>query len=299
MARTSVASTIDRIRRRLRSGERTEGNSLATTISSSATTAVVLTSDLSDALEIGSEISIGSEIMLVTALNAGTKTLTVVRGWLDSEPENHTAGDLVYIDPRFHGFDILEAMRSELDSWGPQLYRVLGDTLAVAAGAESHELPATMADLYGLIDVRVSPPTGSSSTSWPIAEYHLQRGSTAWDGATTSGHRIRFYNGFGTGSVFVQAAVPFDPDEMVVTADLVADVGLSRGLVELLELGTKLRLIGDDAEDEASRASQNQSRMDEDGPPTIQGRQFTAEMYRRRKNEEITRLLHKYPIRMT
>ena len=301
MARTSVEDTLKRIRRQLRAGQRWEVNVLATTISSDVTTSVVLTNTLSDSIEVGSEISIDIETMLVTAINSGTKTLTVIRGWMDTTPANHTAGVEVYTDPRFSGFDIYDAMLDEVLAWGPQLFRVDDDTFTAAAGDMTLELPAIWAGAYGLVDVRRGPAASDTiTTSWPQVPVRLQRGSTAWDGATTSGLLVRFTEGYVNGSpIHIMVALPFATSAFAYTADLVTDVKLAASMLDILVMGTKLRLLSDDDNADSDKGSQGQPRADGETQPNTQRAQFGQAIYRRRRSEEEARLARLYPLRAT
>jgi hypothetical protein len=68
----------------------------------------------STAIQPGMIISIDLELFYCQT-SASSGMVTVVPGYLGSTEANHTAGVLVYINPRFSDFDILTAINNELD----------------------------------------------------------------------------------------------------------------------------------------------------------------------------------------
>lgn len=253
-------------------------------------------------IEVGSEITVDVETMVVTAI-AGS-TLTVVRGWLDTDPATHTTGTPVDVDPRFSPFDVYDAMQDELLSWGPRLFRVEDDTFVTAQGDQTLELPVAWAGAYGIVDVRGGPSSSVLAegiiSAWPRVNTRLQRGSTSWDGAPTSGLLLRFTEGYtNAGLMYVAVALPFTTSAFSYTADLVADVKLLPSMLDILTMGTKLRLRGDDDNSESDRSSQGQPRDDRETQPNVQSAQFGVALYNRRRAEEEARLQRLYPLRVT
>jgi hypothetical protein len=68
----------------------------------------------STAIQPGMIISIDLELFYCQT-SASSGMVTVVPGYLGSTEANHTAGVLIYINPRFSDFDILTAINNELD----------------------------------------------------------------------------------------------------------------------------------------------------------------------------------------
>jgi hypothetical protein len=236
--------------------------------------------------------------MRVMAVDRTTKTATVIRGYYDSDGAAHTAGDEVWINARFEPIDIFDAMQEELGSWGPQLFRIASDTLSVADGAETLELPAAWSDMYGIIDVRRNR-TLDTSTAWPRQEGRLIRGVAAdFDGASTSELLFRFTTGIAEGSMYFTVALPFDMDALTPTADLVTDVGMEPSQLDVLQLGTKIRLLMDAENNRASRGAQDMPRRAEETPVSgvVPMTQVQLRYYQDRKQQEINKLRSKYPV---
>ena len=298
MARTSVANTIQRIRRQAASGYRNETNVLAVAMDAS-TTNITLALALTANVQVGAVLCIGIETMRVTAVNVSTLSVTVIRGWLDSDAAIHDVNDEVWINPRFSPIDIYDGMMTELQSWGPHLYAITGLTQAVVDAQETVELPTTMTDCYGVIDVRRNW-TLSVSTAWPELEFRFQRGvGTTWTGAATSGLLLRSIQPMFAGSLYIVAAIPFALSLFSYTADLVADVGIKESMLDVLEMGVKLRMGMDNEIQRGARTQQDEPRRAEENPAGSlnAGFQLQNAIYRSRKAEEVQKLRTQYPIR--
>jgi len=300
MARTTVENTMQRIRRRLASGQRDEVSTLNGAVDASTTT-MTLTYDLPAGLRQGAIVCVGTETMRVMAINSAAKTATVIRGWQDTDPAAHDDGAEVWINPRFQPIDIFDAMLAELGSWGPDLYRVLGVQATTADGQDTYELPASIATCYGLIAVyRQWDDVGQylePSTAWPKLPYRILRGTTAWtDGAATTGVQLRFTERLYAGTVFIMAAMPFDA-ELTTADDLVTDGGIQSTMLDVLEMGVIMRLLADDANARGSRMVQDEPRHTAETPwgGGVADMQVNMALYRRRKNEEHMKLLARYP----
>lgn len=295
MARTTVGETIQRIRRQLSSSQRAEVYALNEALDATETD-VDVTPAPGAGLVAGSDISIDLEKMRVTAV-AGS-TLTVIRGWLDSEAATHTSGATVWANPRFSAIDIYDSMIEEIQSWGPNLYRVAGASHSIAVGASVLELGVAYADAYGIIDVTRNMP-GSDPYTWPRPEVRFQRAQVGWPGAATSGMLLRFIDGTDAGTVNVLYAMPFYTDSFVEATDLVSAVGLQPSMLDLLTMGVKLRLGIDEEIARLARNVQDEPRRAEETPAGagLPLAQLARQVYERRKTEEMSKLLARWPIR--
>ena len=85
-----------------------------------------------DALDAGSIIEIGQELMICTDLNAVTNTITVTRGARGTTPAEHTAGDLIKIAPPFPRKNVFDAVKDQINNLFPTLFAV--DTQTVTTG---------------------------------------------------------------------------------------------------------------------------------------------------------------------
>jgi hypothetical protein len=103
---------INRTLRQLLSGVVEQKNKLAAPISASATSLTTLY-DL-DGLRKGAVFEIDSELFYVWEATAGSKTLTVERGFNGTIPAAHSANAIITNAPRFPRSQILEALNDEL-----------------------------------------------------------------------------------------------------------------------------------------------------------------------------------------
>jgi hypothetical protein len=189
----------------------------------------------------GSIAAVGTNMLYITSTSASS--ITVIPGWEGSPTSNATAGDLCEIDPRIPKLSLVEWAEQEIDSWGSQLWRAVTVELDVANSARIYDLDAT--DVIFLLDVR-GRPVGSSGTwlggSWPKMRGQLIREAPVADFA--SGLAIQFETfPAGTSAARVVYATPFDLDPFTLTTDLVADCGLARSHIDVLEAGLKHRLL--------------------------------------------------------
>lgn len=303
MARSTVENTIERIRRQLASTVRLEINTLAGVLTAS-TNPITLSYDLANSIRSGAVLSVGRELMRVVSINAAAKEVTVIRGWQDSNAEAHAANDEVLINPRFTRADIYDAMIQEIDSWEPDIFTVADDTEAIAIEAQGFEIATAYANAIGVISVRVNY-TEDADVIWPEMHYTLHRGAAASLTPTEgTGMFVRFTGNGGhakkAGTVVARLAIPYDSDDIVdEDTDLITTVGLDKPLLELVELGVKYRLIGDDETGRSARNAQDEPRRNQEVPAGAASQQGSgmAQMYQRRRNSEVTRLRTKYPFR--
>lgn len=307
MARSTVNTIIDRIQRQMASSLRMEVNVLGALLTASATaTTVTMTYDLAASLRSGAIISIGNELMRVISVSPNSREVTVIRGWQDSAPEAHASGAEVGINPRFTRFDIFDALIDELDSWAPDLFYVSDHEFTVAEDAQTVELPVQFANALGVVAIRGQAETRAvDSTTWPQLEFRLQRGDPAvWSQAAASGLAIRLLSGVHSrsrqpaGKVLVTVAMPFATTPIVATTDLVVTSRLATSMLDVLHLGVKARLMGDDEYGRTGRTTQDEPRRTEEVPPgaswQISG--GTLQRYERRFAREVQRLRLLYPV---
>jgi hypothetical protein len=301
MARSTVSVTIDRIRRQLSSGYRNEINTLASAVLSTDTS-ITLSYALTPNVAVGAMLSVGIELMRVVAVDEAAKTVTVIRAFHDSTAAAHNAGTEVWINSRFTGLDIYDAMLEEIGSYGPQLYQVVTEELTVADSQETVELPVSMAGCYGIIDAhRQWTDVGSTtqSTAWPRANVRLVRyDPSAWSAFSTSGLALRFIDPVAAGKVIVKAAIPYHTT-FGVGQDLITHGGLQESMLDVLSMGIRLRLLQANEAGMSARTTQDEPRRAQEVPPgsLVQQGQVSQALYRNRKMEEINKLRSLYPVR--
>jgi len=100
-------------------------------------TSIVFNGDLlsveeEDALDTGTIIEIGQELMICTDLNAVTNTITVTRAARGTTAASHTAGDLIKIAPPFPRKNVFDAVCDQIKNLYPTLFAT--ETLEVVVG---------------------------------------------------------------------------------------------------------------------------------------------------------------------
>lgn len=297
MSHTLVSNTVQRVRRQLASGYRLETNLLNGAIDATVTTISVLYT-LPVGLQAGAIIYVDTEAMRVVAVNATSQTLTVIRGYYDSDAATHADQAEVVINPRFSPLDIIDAMREEIASYGPQLYRVDADEFTVVDVQDTLTLPIAWNDCFGVIDVRRQWADNGGIDSWPRIQCRFQRGDSNWT-ATSGSSIIRFIQTVQAGTVYVQVARPFVLSTFTLATDLVTDVKLPDSMLDVVAMGTKMRLIVDNENGRSARTAQDEPRRAEETPlgAMVQPIQLNTSLYRNRKQEEINKLRAQWPVR--
>ena len=101
---------------------------LSTGINDSVTSVVyngdLLSVEEEDALDAGTVIEIGQELMICTDLNSVTNTITVTRGAKGTDAAAHTAGDLIKIAPPFPRRNVFDAVCDQIKNLYPTLFAV-------------------------------------------------------------------------------------------------------------------------------------------------------------------------------
>jgi hypothetical protein len=298
MARTSVSTTVQRIRRQLAANYRWEYNALALAVDADDTS-VELSLAHNNSVRTGSILNIGTELMRVTSASPSSNVVEVARGWLDSTAVAHTVADEVLVNPRFTTQDIFEAMIDEIDSWSPNLFRVITVEQDVSASQETIELPVSLANTLGLVSVQaIATDLAGARYSWPAIEVRLHRHSTVWSDATSSGILMRLITPIASGTIVHTSRLPFDTSLVTMTNDLVTDVGLSTTMLDVLSLGVRLRLAAEDEMSRLQQHMQDQPQRSADRPAGVgvQPWQALRQMYTERKTQERIRLNTLYPI---
>ena len=87
-----------------------------------------------DALDAGTIIEIGQELMICTELNAVTNSITVTRGARGTTAIAHSAGDVIKITPPFPRVNVFNAVKDQIENLYPTLYAVETQTISSAVG---------------------------------------------------------------------------------------------------------------------------------------------------------------------
>jgi hypothetical protein len=89
----------------------------------------------------GALIEIDQELMLVTAANTSTRTLTVSRGYAGTSAASHADEANLYLNPTFPRKSVFDAVADNIERLYPSLYNVT--TTNVTSNSTFAEVPAT------------------------------------------------------------------------------------------------------------------------------------------------------------
>lgn len=295
MARTTVATVIDRIRRQIAGSQRWPATVLDGSIDASLQTLSLLS--LPSALNTGSIIDVDIEQMLVTAVDESLAQASVIRGWNGTTAAAHDGGTAAWINPRVTGVDIYDHLINEVASWPDSLFRVHAEVLTVVEDQHLVELPATFANVQSVIDVR-RQLTDDDLTRWPRCDF-LEVRVADHDDFTASGFIVRILPPLAAGEIYVQAKLPFDIDGIAIDADL-ADYGFDAGLAALAELGAKVSLLYDAEISRSQRDTIDATANAQAVPPlaAAQAARTLRDLYQMKRAEQIYRLRAQYPVRV-
>ena len=143
----AVSTLVDRIYRDflnkpddLSAFSRLEGG-INDSVTSLSYEAGLFSSEEENLLGNGALIEIDQELMLVTAANTSTRTLTVSRGYSGTTAAAHTDEDNLYINPTFPRKSVFDAVADNISRLYPSLYNIT--TTNVTSNSTYAEVPAT------------------------------------------------------------------------------------------------------------------------------------------------------------
>ena len=108
----------------------------------------------------GALIEIGQELMLVTAANTSTRTLTVSRGYAGTTAATHADETNIFINPTFPRKSVYDAVSDNISRLYPTLYNVT--TTNVTSNSTYQEVPASTVEV---LTSYVQNSTGDQYTS--------------------------------------------------------------------------------------------------------------------------------------
>ena len=243
----------------------------------------------------GAKVSIDLEDMHVWSVSSNT--LTVERGMFGSTATTHTADAIVYVNAEATPFDVLQAANDELaalSSPSNGLFKVATPVELTWNPAVSDYNLTGVSDVIDILDIYEDANDGTGA--WlkvPRDRWRLKRNSETDDFA--SGFALSLPFGVG-GDVRAVYKTSFTP--LSTLADNVATVtGLPSSALDILEMGTAIRLLVGRGVNRSSLSSQGDTRRAEEVSTTdaLQGLGQLKDTYRRRIAEEAARLAAAYP----
>lgn len=245
----------------------------------------------------GAEISPGVVIEIdyeqMMVVSQSTTTLNVIRAWNGTTAASHTAGTVVYVEPKFPRQAILDEVSNELRALPQTIFTTGTAVLSFASNTNRVDLTGATGTVYRIIHADRSSFEGQS---YPGFKPTLQLIRNADTSAFASGYAVAIEGGltYGqTATVRVVYAKSLATTTLTSSTDLQSTVGLPLTAEDILAFGAASRLLYDKETLRLDFTRQGQSRAAEEIPPEVQGRQ--AQRWRleadRRISEEAMRLI--------
>ena len=184
----AVSTLVDRIYRDFlnKPDDLSAFSRLEGTINNSVTSltyeAGLFSSEEENLLGNGALIEIDQEIMLVTAANTSTRTLTVSRGYAGTDAASHTDGANLFINPTFPRKSVFDAVADNIVRLYPSLYNVT--TTNVTSTSTYAEVPAST------VEVLTSYVQNASGEQYTSAGIELLRDFPP----STTNTAVQFFN---------------------------------------------------------------------------------------------------------
>lgn len=259
----TVATEIEKVRRRLLGARKSEVNYLMADVAIGATTITLEDTTVGTGLTRGVYLGVGLELMLVRSV-AG-QVATVRRGYLGTTAAAHLAGATVEIAPRFPRADILDSLKDEIISWGPDLFYVPAP-LAVTGSTSVRGYNLNLGTFYDVLQVRRSPSTGDTSGSWPKVNtaWHVDRSA---DTASFPSGVALHLGAYVCSNLKVVYSKPFVVSTFTEATDLVATCKLDESYLDILRYGAMWRLMSGTEATRTDTFAQGEPRSAEEVPP--------------------------------
>ena len=130
----------------------------------------------------GAIVEVDQELMLVTAANTSTRTLTVSRGYAGTTAATHADETNIFINPTFPRKSVFDALADNIVRLYPSLYNVT--TTNVTSGSTYAEVPAST------VEVLTSYVQNASGEQYTSAGIELLRDFPP----STTNTAVQFYN---------------------------------------------------------------------------------------------------------
>lgn len=235
-----------------------EYNVLKTSLSAQATDfidTVSLTYSLNGCVE-GVYLSIEDEMVYVLDVNDENNSATVFRGQKNSPAVAHSANVKILVDPPWPRWVVMQTLKEEIRSWGPQVYQICTTTINMQAGIRGYDL-GDPGPVYERVRVYRDPPPfigeiGAawsgigvpSNQSWPSIPADLRQNQSTKDFPSGNALILRTNQITVPSTVWVVYSKPFDVDsQWSDDTDVVDTVGLDTSDLDIPPYGVAWRLL--------------------------------------------------------
>lgn len=193
----------------------------------------------------GGYIAIDDELCYIVDRDTTNQRIAVVRGVRGTTAATHLVDSVVEINPRFPRYMVRTAMAEELDSWPDVLYVPKQIDADVTSGTGTITIDPTTDDgdfeVFNVLTMRRASLAFGDDRNRRTDGYEVQ--PNLIDGGFTVALEVSI----NTATTFrATVACRFRADRIIDfgdDCDLVDDVGLAHGMVEILELGAAYRLL--------------------------------------------------------
>jgi len=179
----------------------------------------------------GALVEVNQEIMLVTAANTSTRTLTVSRGYAGTTKAAHSDSDNLYINPTFPRKSVFDAVADNIVRLYPTLYNV--NTTDVVASSTYAEVPAST------VEVLTSYVQNASGEQYTSAGIELLRDFPP----STTNTAVQFYNTSNGKTVHLVVKRKFVRPTSE-TVDLATDCLISDEYEQIVMVGAVADIVG-------------------------------------------------------
>jgi hypothetical protein len=288
---STVGTVIDRTVRQLMSGTVEERNKTTSAINATVTS-VTFQYDLSG-IRPGGVIQIDSELMYVWEISAGSKSVTVERGWNGTTAAAHAASSIATVDPKFPRAQILEAMNAELDDLASPM-NGLFQIKILELNYNGTDLMVNLPTTDKIIDL-ISVSLRYISTDYiKVRRCRLIRDLPNDDFNT--GYAVRFDEQVRAGRMIIVYKTPFS--NVTNESQNIQNVtGLPTSCEDILILGSQIRLVGPREVKRNFTESQGDTRRSDEVPSGAVSNSITnlLRMRRDRITSEAAKLMRQYP----
>lgn len=179
----------------------------------------------------GALVEVDQELMLVTAANTSTRTLTVSRGYAGTTAATHADETNIFINPTFPRKSVFDAVADNIVRLYPSLYNVT--TTNVTSGSTYAEVPAST------VEVLTSYVQNASGEQYTSAGIELLRDFPP----STTNTAVQFYNTSSGKTVHLVIKRKFVRPTSE-TVDLATDCLISDEYEQIVMVGAVADIVG-------------------------------------------------------
>ena len=179
----------------------------------------------------GALVEVDQELMLVTAANTSTRTLTVSRGYSGTTAATHADKTNIFINPTFPRKSVFDAVADNIVRLYPSLYNVT--TTNVTANSTYAEVPAST------VEVLTSYVQNASGEQYTSAGIELLRDFPP----STTNTAVQFYNTSNGKTVHLVVKRKFVRPTSE-TVDLATDCLISDEYEQIVMVGAVADIVG-------------------------------------------------------